>query len=117
VRRPHSEASAERLDPIREAAQAGATLAVGAADAIVDHLDDELIGRVPDGDGAGRCLRVLRDVREALADNVVGSNFDRLRKPLFDVYAQPDWKWRPRSDLLQRHRQPVRGYNRRMESA
>ena len=40
ARGPDPQPSAERLDPVGEAAQAGAPLAVGAADAVVDDLDD-----------------------------------------------------------------------------
>src|SRR5262245_40204134 len=62
----HEQRAAERLDPVGEAADAGAARGVDAADAIVLHLDRDR-GAVPlhlDRHVLG--ARVLRDVRDRL---------------------------------------------------
>ena len=83
-RRPDPQPAAERLDPIGEPAQAGSTFGVGATDTVVDDLDDERPCRgspcvAGDEHRRRRRMRVLADVREALADDVVRGDLDRLR--------------------------------------
>ncbi len=79
---PDLQAAVERLDPVGEAAQPGALLHVGAADAVVDdlHHDHAALPRHLDRHGLG--LRVLADVGEALGDDVVRGDLERLGKAL-----------------------------------
>ena len=54
-------------------------LGVGAADAVVDDLDHELVAvAASTSTVAALALGVLADVGEALADDVVGGDLDRL---------------------------------------
>src|SRR4051812_12887590 len=59
-----AEPAAERLDAVGEPSQTRAQPLVGAADAIVEDLDDDRVIRVGDADGDRSRVGVLRDVRE-----------------------------------------------------
>src|SRR5215210_8754663 len=64
--------TAERLDPVREPAQARARTGIGTADAVVGDLDVEAVVGPGDPDRDARGGRVLRRVRERLCAEEVG---------------------------------------------
>ena len=74
----------QRLDAIGESAQARAFGGVGASDAVVDDLDDELgvLSGDPDDGRFGVC--VLRDVGERLANEVVRGHLDGRRRAVVE---------------------------------
>ena len=109
--------AAERLDPVGEAAQARPLLGVGAADAVVDDLDRDATVRTADRHLDGRCVRVLGDVGQALADDVVGGDLDGLRQPPADIDGEPNGERRTCGHLLERDREPVAGDDRGMDPA
>ncbi len=76
------EPAAERLDAVREPAQAGAGREVGAALAVVAHLDADRVCCRADRHRDGGGVRVLGRVREALGDEVVDRGFERLGEPV-----------------------------------
>ena len=78
MRGPDPQPAAQRLDPVGQAAQDRSRARVGAADTVVEDLDDQLAGRRGSPTVAAGRVRVLADVREALADHVEGGHLDRL---------------------------------------
>ena len=78
-RRVDLEAAVDDREPVGEAAQAGAVVRVGAADAVVGHLDHHaaVVARHLDRRVARR--RVLGDVRQRLGHHEVGGQLDRPR--------------------------------------
>ena len=75
---PDLQAAVERLDAVGEPAQAGAVRRVGAALAVVGDLDDQACRSRADVDVALAGLSVLGDVGQALGDQVVRGDLDRL---------------------------------------
>ena len=71
------EAAVERRDAVGEAAQPRAALRVGTADPVVGDRDDGASLGSGDLDRHVRGLRVLRDVRERLGDDVVDRRLHR----------------------------------------
>src|SRR5689334_12939482 len=67
------ESPAQRLDPVRQAGETGPILGVGASDAVVlDGNRDMAVALRSFDDDDGSCrLRVFRDVRDRLGDEVV----------------------------------------------
>ena len=72
----------EHRDPVDEPAEARAIRRVGAADAVVRHEHVERAVRLRDLDPRRRRLRVLRDVRERLRDDVVRGRLGLRREAL-----------------------------------
>src|SRR5205823_786797 len=95
---PDEQSTAERLDAIGKATETAAGLRVGAADSVVDHLDDDLTALLRNLDrGRGR-LRVLADVGETLGDDVVGRHLERLLEAAIELHEQPYREWGLRHD-------------------
>ena len=85
ARRPDPQPATERLDPVGQAAQAGAALAVGAAHPVVDDLDHERCRSTRSTSTVAELrVGVLADVREALGDDVVRGHLEPLGKPAVD---------------------------------
>ena len=72
----------ERRHPVGEAAQPGAGGRVGAADAVVAHLDLDRAVAAGDADRRRLGLGVAGDVGQRLGDDEVGGRLDRRRQPL-----------------------------------
>ena len=102
-----TEVAVQRLDAIAQTTQARATLRVGAADAVVGDLHDQLPVRARDLDaGAGR-VRVLVDVRYRLADQVIRGDLDRRWERPLDGDRKLHRQRRPVRDRLERHPEAV----------
>ena len=103
-------------DAVDEPAQARAALRVGAADAVVRHLDASAAVRLGDLDpGRGR-LRVLGDVRERLRDHVVRGRLGLGREALargVDLHRDG----RPRRSVSSAGREAAVGEDCRMDAA
>ena len=87
-------------------------------DAVVDDLDRHLAARAAHDDRRRRRLGVLADVGQALGDEVVRRDLERLRQPLaaeLDVELHRDR--RARGELLQRDREAVAADHRRVQAA
>ena len=115
--RPDAEPAAERLDAVGETAQTRTALAVGAADAVVDDLDDSPLSSGRPSTRRRRRLRVLADVGEALGHDVVRGHLERLGQAPVDLDREPNRHRRPGGELLERDRQPVTREHGRMEPA
>ena len=117
ARRPDAQPPAERLDAVGEAAQARAALGVGAADPVVDDLDDDLAVAAVTSTLAERGLRVLADVREALGDDVVGGHLERLGQPSVELDGRAGREQARARPALQRDGQAVAADDRRVHPA
>ena len=62
-------------------------------------------------------LRVLGDIGEALRDDVVRRNLERLGKPALDVDLQLHGHRGPRGELLERDCEPVAADDRRVQAS
>src|SRR5262249_59295687 len=78
------QSSAERLDSIDQAAEAGARGRARAAGTVVDDLNVEQAADLRDPDDSARGLRVLEDVVERLARYEVASRLDLRRETALD---------------------------------
>ena len=72
----------ERRQAVGQPAQPRPGRRVGAADAVVAHLDQREAVLAADRDLRVRGLRVLRDVRQRLGDDEVGGRLDRVGQPV-----------------------------------
>jgi hypothetical protein len=113
--RPDAEAATERLDAVRQAAEAAAALGIGATHAVVDDFDHQFAVPTPDNDAGRRRVGMLADVRQALADDVVRRDFKPFREAAVEGDSQLRRDWPKCDERLQRDRQPVRGDDRRVE--
>src|SRR4029079_4086951 len=75
--------TAERFDAIRETDESRAGNRLRAADSVVAHDPTRKCVRPVDCDAFVCRLRVLRDVRDRLGDEVVDRRFDGVRQPVF----------------------------------
>src|SRR5439155_13855531 len=114
---PDEQPTAERLDAIGEAPEATAALRVGAADSVVDHLDDDLTALPSNFDRRGCRLRVLADVGEAFRDDVVGRDLEWLLEPSIELDQQADRKRGLGDDRFQGDFQPVSAQHGGVDSA
>ena len=90
---------------------------IGAADAVVDHLDDDRLFRSrPHTDLRRRGVRVLDDVRERLRDDVVRGRLDRRPEPLLR-HLDLDRERRARDERLDRGREAAVGEHGRVDAA
>ena len=106
----------ERLDAVLEALGARPARRVGAADAVVGDLDDDLVAvlRLEDLDARHGRVRVLRDVGERLGGDVVRRGLDRRRQPLVGN-VDLDGERRPQNERLERGAEPAVGEHVRVE--
>src|SRR5205814_1534192 len=83
-------------------------------DGVVDDLDDRepVVAHHPDARERG--LRVLRDVRQRLRDDVERGRLDRARQPLLERRVELDRQRRPRGEALQSGVEPAVGQHGRV---
>ena len=108
--------SADGVDTVGEAVQAGALAGQGAAAAVVRHLDQHDPAVHACGDRRAARLGVAHDVRQRLRDDVVGGRLDIRRQPLREPQLDLDRQGRPRRQALHRRLQPAVGEHRRMDA-
>ena len=112
------ELAVERGDPVFEAAQPGARVRVGAADAVVADLDlDDSVARARPATAGRVGLRVAGDVGERLGDDEVGGRLDRRRQPLARRLEDLDRDRRAVGEAAERRRQPAVGEHGGVDAA
>ena len=90
---------------------------VGAARAVVAHLDERPPVLAHDRDVDPRCARVLGDVRERLGHDVVRGRLDLGRHALLRQRVDRDRYRRAAGDGLERRREPAVGEDGRVDAA
>ena len=110
-----AERTVERLDPVAQAAEAGALVGVGAAGAVVGHLDHRAPVDAGSANHGGRGARVLDDVRDRLRGHVVGGCLDGLRQTLGQAKVERDRQRRPRGEHIESRVEPSLREHRRMD--
>ena len=105
----------ERLYPVGEPAQAGPTRELGAADAVVRHLNHQARVEAPRRDPYPRRARMLGGVDETLGADEVGDRGHRRRQPLvFGVDLDQERK--APAEFLQRGDQSALGQRMWMDA-
>ena len=111
------EAAVERGHAVGEAAQAGAAGGVGAATAVVAHLDDQAAVVVRELDLDLRRVRVAGHVGQGLGDGEVGGDLDGGRVPRGGGDSQHRRQRRPGHERAQRRLQAALGQDRGVDAA
>ena len=117
MRRPDLQPSTECLDSVSQTSKARTLFSIGAANSVIDDLDDELATASRDVHGRRRGASVLADVGQALRDHVVRRDLDRLGDATVQVDRHADWHRRVRGQRLEGDGQAVRTQHRRMQAA
>ena len=96
----------ERADAVGEALEPGALGRLGAADAVVADLDEQVPALLEHGDAGALGVRVLRDVGQRLGDDVVRGDLDRAGEAAGQPDVELDGQRRPRRQRRERGGSP-----------